>query len=417
MIMGVMPVIALLKKLKPRRIWSRFDTYILCGLLILLLADRILVRVWRHIPIGYNTTRLTGPLRPDGTVDYAAALNHVYSKGITPRNNAVPLLVAAMGIKNLLVAPAQRAEFCKLLKMKPPSKADRGVIPYSDWLRHNFGQPITKTIWYAQSRRRVRRLSHRAWSSKQHPVAARWIRANARPLSLLHQAVRRSRYYFPFVPPLFANPPPPKIFPINVLARLEAVRAMQHLGEGDTAGAIRDVLVEFRFAGLLGQERFTSYPYSCYHDAIQAETAILRSPKVVKNQIVALLRNLESLPAIAKPDVVVDRYVALAFLQSAARTGLRTCDEKSFYFSGESGQSPRWNTFLDAVIPTNFPALIREVNALCDARRLALEQPTYKQRRAALAAVDRKVGGQRFSEADNSLLGKMNIEPDLPRGW
>ena len=37
---------------------------------------------------GPKTTVITGPLRPNGTVDYAAALNEECSAGVTPENNA-----------------------------------------------------------------------------------------------------------------------------------------------------------------------------------------------------------------------------------------------------------------------------------------------------------------------------------------
>ncbi len=46
------------------------------------------------IPIGYATTRITRPLTKNGLVDYVAAFNQRFGKGITPQNNAaVPLLI------------------------------------------------------------------------------------------------------------------------------------------------------------------------------------------------------------------------------------------------------------------------------------------------------------------------------------
>ena len=49
------------------------------------------------ITVSRETTFLTGPLRPDGHVDYLAATNAYCSKGVTPENNAVVLLVQAFG--------------------------------------------------------------------------------------------------------------------------------------------------------------------------------------------------------------------------------------------------------------------------------------------------------------------------------
>src|SRR4051812_16314697 len=41
--------------------------------------------------VGKETTRIVGPLRADGTVDYVAAVNELLSKGVTPENNGFVL--------------------------------------------------------------------------------------------------------------------------------------------------------------------------------------------------------------------------------------------------------------------------------------------------------------------------------------
>ena len=45
------------------------------------------------IVVGPDTTVFSGPIMPDGTVDYVAAINEIEGKGITPANNAACLLV------------------------------------------------------------------------------------------------------------------------------------------------------------------------------------------------------------------------------------------------------------------------------------------------------------------------------------
>ena len=65
------------------------------------------------IPIGKDTTILTGPLTADGYVDYGKAVNERLSKGIRPEDNAMVLLVTAFGPQpDRQAAPA---EFFKLL--------------------------------------------------------------------------------------------------------------------------------------------------------------------------------------------------------------------------------------------------------------------------------------------------------------
>src|SRR5262245_42874763 len=49
------------------------------------------------LPIGKDTTRVTGPFDKYGFIDYEAALNTELSKGVTPEKNAVALLIMALG--------------------------------------------------------------------------------------------------------------------------------------------------------------------------------------------------------------------------------------------------------------------------------------------------------------------------------
>src|SRR5262245_13901337 len=47
--------------------------------------------------VGKETTHVTEPLRKDGTIDYAAALNQRLSRGVTPENNTNVLFWKALG--------------------------------------------------------------------------------------------------------------------------------------------------------------------------------------------------------------------------------------------------------------------------------------------------------------------------------
>src|SRR5882724_6810589 len=72
--------------------------------------------------ISKETTYVTGPLDKDGYIDYAAALNKEFGKGITPRTNATVLLWKAIGPHPEGGKPMP-AEYFKLLGMEsPPEK-------------------------------------------------------------------------------------------------------------------------------------------------------------------------------------------------------------------------------------------------------------------------------------------------------
>src|SRR5262245_60342010 len=81
----------------PRRRIFRAAIYITCLILVLLALDLLLVRWRRNVSPGYFTTRITGPLRDDGRIDYLTALESHFSQGVTPQNNCVPLLLRAYG--------------------------------------------------------------------------------------------------------------------------------------------------------------------------------------------------------------------------------------------------------------------------------------------------------------------------------
>ena len=95
----------------------RFYIYVFSTLLILFAIDLIWVRIWRHIPIGHDTTRITGPLKSDGTPDYIEYLNARAREGVTPENNAAIPLVAAFGPDWL--SPDVREKVCTLNSVLP----------------------------------------------------------------------------------------------------------------------------------------------------------------------------------------------------------------------------------------------------------------------------------------------------------
>ena len=58
-----------------------------------------------EVTISKETTGLTSPLRPDGYVDYARALEERAFRGVTPENNAAIDLVRAAGAKGFSKRP------------------------------------------------------------------------------------------------------------------------------------------------------------------------------------------------------------------------------------------------------------------------------------------------------------------------
>ena len=90
-----------LKKWLPKKKWKRVSLYVMSGLLTLTAADMMLTQYLRRIHVSRETTAITTPLTKRGTPDYLAALDALTRQGITPENNAAPLILEAMGSERM----------------------------------------------------------------------------------------------------------------------------------------------------------------------------------------------------------------------------------------------------------------------------------------------------------------------------
>ena len=137
------------------------------------------------ITIGNETSVVTGPVGPNGYVDYLAALNKAISDGVTVDNNAAVLLVRAIEISSL--NGADQAEFFNRLGIKPPPPAAGRFKEVSDLT----GNPSDNGL-----------VSSVPWSAEEFPARARWLTRHEQALEVAIEATRRSPCYFPLVRPV-----------------------------------------------------------------------------------------------------------------------------------------------------------------------------------------------------------------------
>ena len=137
-----------------------------------------------------DTTFFTEPLRPDGTIDYFAALNDKFGHGITPENNAFVFLLKAAGTgKNVLgpdhapiVALAGTTESQGCFVLPPPQlDGDFSFRPHQPWTNKT-------NAWMLHS-----------WKAADHPNADQWLAANAPYLDLASKAAACDRLWAPLV--------------------------------------------------------------------------------------------------------------------------------------------------------------------------------------------------------------------------
>ncbi len=110
------------------------------------------------ITIGNETSVVTGPVGPNGYVDYLAALNKAISDGVNVDNNAAVLLVRAIEISSL--NGADQAESFNRLGIKPPPPAAGRFKEVSDLT----GNPSDNGL-----------VSSVPWSAEEFPARAQVV--------------------------------------------------------------------------------------------------------------------------------------------------------------------------------------------------------------------------------------------------
>ena len=239
------------------------------------------------ITISKETTHLTEPLRPDGYVDYLAAINAEQSAGVTPENNAAVDLVYATGPGT--ISPSIRREYFRRLGVAPPPEQGDYLRPLKDF--ETIGQPAAAAeggedaveteaaegsdaegsdaesgdesleIAPAETPKRPNLSEEQAvamqrpWTPEEFPRLAAWLTANQIPLERIEQATTKPRWYTPFVSTdgLLMSVLLPQTQDSREAARLLVTQAMLRLGQGDPEGAWQDLLACHRLGRLVGQ--------------------------------------------------------------------------------------------------------------------------------------------------------------------
>jgi hypothetical protein len=172
----------------PNRRFFRVAIVLFAVIVMFAVGDLLLVRSYQKIHVSYEVTRITGPKLPDGSIDYLRAMEDYFSRGVTPENNAAIPILQALG--RAALPPSQpRDGITDRLGMSPlPDNGDY-YTTYADYFR---SRPIENDSDPTDSKTRLR------WPVKIDPAIAEWVKANEKPLALLTEASKRSRYFIPF---------------------------------------------------------------------------------------------------------------------------------------------------------------------------------------------------------------------------
>ena len=344
------------------------------------LAILIAYGLYAHWPVEYKitvspeTTYLTGPLRPDGTVNYLAALNQQLSDGVTPENNAAVLLFRAIG-------PAEMDEIALPRWLAGlgievlPAEGDY-LVRFSEFLEDREDLASTPDPDEDETPMdRLGRAMESPWKTEDFPDIAAWLDAIDRPLALAVEASGRPRHYIPLVATDaresmigLAYPPLPLIVG---LANGLGARAMKKLGDGDVEGCRRDLLACHRLARLLGQG--VTLVDRLIMIAIDAGASVGASGAATSGLLSAtdaqaLLAALQELPALPR--------LADAFDQCERLSGLDAFTQVSQGMPiGTVDDSVDTLTWVADLLPIDWDVLLRMLNESYDRIGECLRMP------------------------------------------
>ena len=375
------------------------------------------------ITISRETSYVDGPVNPDGTINYVAALNASLSKGVTRDNNAAVGLLQALGARR----SKARGWIATLLEMpSPPDDRDYFVgfrLYAQDQIESTAGQSDEERVeQFVEQRDQAMKAP---WSAEQYPVTAGWLRANEKALAMVVSATKLPMYYMPLIsdsdPPLLIDVDFPLLGALKEPARALVARAMARVATGDVDAARADLLAVHRLARLVGQRgtvvcRLVGVAIEII--ACDGDCALAASGKLSAPQLKAHLADLQSLPPSWPMWEAVDRaerFFALDAVMMCARIGVPEATRKLANFGISLGRVK----FYD--IPVDWDVVLRTFNSWYTRGVLAQRKPNAKERKAADRAVQRDAKelflwhANRFSEEMKNLMADDTSQDDSRR--
>ena len=263
----------------------------------------------RHT-ISEETTYISEPLREDGSVDYAAALNQRFSQGVTPENNAAVLFWKAMGPEEIL--PGYRNKYFRMLGIPPLPEQGEYFVDLDD------------------TSDQLNLAMKRPWSQQEFPLIAKWLAANEKPLALVVEASKRPRRYDPLCcgqkTPLIAV-----LFPATEhyrhVASALCARAMLRLNQGKLEEAWDDLLTCHRLARLACQGPMLFDALTAFYieaTACDGDQALLQHAHLTASQVAEMregLNRLPAMPTMADKLNVGERFMYLDNVSDCSRQG------------------------------------------------------------------------------------------------
>jgi len=364
----------------------------------------------QRIRVSKKTTFILGPLRKDGMVDFAAALNARGRKGVTPEKNAA-VLIAQIVSRSLLDAGFQK-EFYEELGIPKGVKPRPRMLTVWEFAKRAAGDGHEA---YVQDLIKQRDESlTRLWSRKELPKLAAWLNQNETPLAVVRKAVQRPQWFCPIIQlgddedyhALLATPMP-LTQSSQEFAQMLTANAMLAVQEGRNSDAINDLLACHRLARLVAKGPFTlgpAYGYAIERMVCRAEVAILQSGKLNAADLKRLQKSLFALPPLPSCAETINWAERLTMLDAVIHVklgGFRTLAILSDLSNPKDWSGIiTWRIFS---FLTNWNRLLEMLNAEFNRVYAAVKKEPYAKRKAALDAYwthHKRLRASLFSDMD-----------------
>jgi hypothetical protein len=378
------------------------------------------------IPLGKETTHVTGPLDKEGYVDYEAALNERLGKGIIPEKNANVLLWKALG-PTPEGGKGMPAEYFRLLGIEEPPERGEYFVSMSQYAKDRLKLESGEQIIAIEDKQT--RASKRPWTAKDLPEIAGWLKANEKPLALVVEATKRPDYFNPLVTRKTEKGSTgligamlPSVHKCRELTTALAARAMLHTGEGRFNEAWQDLLACHRLGRLVARgarliELLCGVAIDWYVST--AELAFLDRAELTTKQVQNCLRDLQELPPMPSPADKIDlgeRFVLLDIVMMFHRHGFQLIEG----LAGGPGEvpvdrfkkpDPQTRKALDAF---DWEAMLRNANRTYSRIAAAQRIKDHAAREKELDRLEQELKALQKDATDSMKLFKAFLEGKDP---
>ncbi len=383
------------------------------GLVVLVLVAAMLVYMYAPmgpvaIEVSPETTVIAGPLNPDGTVNYVAAMDADYAADVTAENNAAPDLLQAMGPDTLppkvrdavlaglglsaeevgegLYQPWEPAQPAEVEWTGPGPKP-----PFPIYSGNPVGDEPTFIDRDGDPRPlRLADLSDLTWMLRQgqvHPDLEAWLEANEAALDRVSQTVaHKPRLYLPLVspsiPPMLLEVDLSQLAPFREIGRALLVRAHWRARQGNWGAAWADVLAVHRLSRLIGQGPTLMHQLVAFAtEAMAADAGVYLATHGPFDVQAARrhLAQLQALPSLGRLAYAIDRGERFGALDSIAWLSRG-------HSLGTTGTAP-----VNAGYAYDWNVVLRRTNEWYDLLAKPFTAPNRKSRDVAMAEVDARL--------------------------